>query len=246
MLHPVWIIGLFWFLGTGTWAQSPEVPLKISHLTGDFYIYTTYQTYQGAKIPAHGMYVLTEEGVILLDTPWDSSQFQPLLDSISSRHQQEVKLILATHWHSDKTAGLEYYKEMGIPTYTTSLTDEWSQRNQHKRAEFLFAQDTVFRLGSYAFETFYPGEGHSADNIVLWFEQEKILYGGCLIKGAEAKNLGNMEHANVLEYYPTLLKVKEKYPNPNWIILSHSNWDNLKSLDHSIELAKKLREDHLK
>ncbi|MCK6694199.1 MAG: subclass B1 metallo-beta-lactamase, partial [Thermoanaerobaculia bacterium] len=74
---------------------------------------------------------------------------------------------MATHWHSDKTAGLEYYRQQGIKTYTTVLTDELCQKNNKKRAEFLMAKDTVFRAGQYAFETYYPGEGHTADNIII-------------------------------------------------------------------------------
>lgn len=71
---------------TNIFGQAKEPNLKISHLTGDFYIYTTYNTYEGSRTPAHGMYLLTNAGAVLFDTPWDTTQFQPLLDSIKSRH----------------------------------------------------------------------------------------------------------------------------------------------------------------
>ncbi|TDQ16628.1 metallo-beta-lactamase class B [Algoriphagus boseongensis] len=229
------------FLGNSFFLQAQEEKLKITQLQGDFYLYTTYSTYEGNAIPAHGLYLLTEEGAVLLDTPWDTTQFQPLLDSIWTKHQQKVKLCIATHWHSDRTAGLEYYRQQGIQTYTTELTDQLSKQNGQKRAEHMIRQDTVFQVGSYAFETFYPGEGHTKDNLVLWFGEEKILYGGCLIKGTDAKNLGYMGDANPLDYWATLQNVKEKYPNPSWIILSHSTYDQGESLDHSIDLARKLK-----
>ena len=171
-----------------TFGQT-KAKLSIAHLTGDFYIYTTYNTYEGNQIPAHGMYVSTKAGVVLFDTPWDTTQFQPLLDSIQARHHQKVNLCIATHWHGDRTQGLEYYKQQGIRTYTTTLTDEFSKKNNHKRAEFLMTKDTIFEVGGFAFEVYYPGGGHTVDNIVVWFDQEKILYGGCLIKGASAKEL---------------------------------------------------------
>ena len=135
------------------------------------------------------MYLVTNNGVVLFDTPWDTTQFQPLLDSIKSKHSKIVIMCIATHWHSDRTEGLEYYKKNGIKTYTTLLTDELSKKNGQKRAEYLIEKDTTFHVEQYTFETFYPGEGHTADNIVIWFEKEKILYGGCLIKGADAENL---------------------------------------------------------
>src|SRR5688572_33251789 len=106
--------------------QTVGPKLKISHLTGDFYIYTTYNMYEGNQIPANGMYVITSEGVVMFDTPWDTTQFQLLLDSISLKHHARVIMCMATHWHSDRTEGLAYYRQQGIRTYTTSLTDEYS------------------------------------------------------------------------------------------------------------------------
>jgi len=226
---------------TSSFGQPKNPALKISHLTGDFFIYTTYNVYEGNQIPANGMYLLTDDGVVLFDTPWDTTQFQPLLDSIKIKHNKRVIFCLATHWHGDRTEGLAYYKKQGIKTYTTRLTDEWSKQNNKKRAEYLIENDTVFTVGQYSFETYYPGQGHTADNIVIWFDKEKILYGGCLIKGADAENLGYLGDANVKAYYATLKKVEKKCLNPKFIIVSHSDWNNLNSLPHSIELARKLK-----
>ncbi|MFZ9388390.1 MAG: BlaB/IND/MUS family subclass B1 metallo-beta-lactamase [Chitinophagaceae bacterium] len=217
--------------------------LEITQLTADFYIYTTYNTYQDNQVPANGMYLVTREGVVLFDTPWDTTQFQPLLDSIRTRHKKNVTLCLATHWHSDKTAGLEYYKQQGIKTFTTVLTDQLSQKNEKKRAEFLMTKDTLFRSGQYTFATYYPGPGHTEDNIVVWFPKEKILYGGCLIKGADDENLGYLDDGNKLEYEATLKRVQQKCRNPKYIIVAHSDWKNINSLKHSIEMARALRNE---
>jgi metallo-beta-lactamase class B len=215
--------------------------LKITQLKDNFYVYTTYNNYQNSLLPAHGMYFITNAGAVLLDTPWDTTQFQPLLDSIKVKHNKEVLMCIATHWHSDRTEGLEYYKQKGIKTYTTALTDQLSKKNNKKRAEFTIEKDTIFTVAGHTFETYYPGEGHTADNIVLWFKEQKILYGGCLIKGADAENLGYMGDANPNEYATTLKNVKKKYPKPNHIIISHSSWLNKSSLKHSIMLANRLK-----
>ncbi len=226
---------------THIFGQAESAKLKISHLTGDFYIYTTYNTYQESKVPANGMYVVTNDGVVMFDTPWDTTQFQPLLDSIKVLHNKSVVMCFATHWHSDKTAGLEYYRHKGIKTYTTILTDELSRKNSKKRAEFLMANDTVFHVGQYSFETYYPGQGHTEDNIVIWFKKEKILYGGCLIKGADDENLGFLGDGNATEYESTLKNVQKKCRKPKFIVIAHSDWKNINSLKHSLNLAKELK-----
>ena len=238
-MRTILLIITFHFSLTNIFGQTEEPKLKITHLTGDFYIYATYNTYEESKVPANGMYLITNKGVVLFDTPWDTTQFQPLLDSIKLKHNKNVIVCFATHWHSDRTAGLQYYKKQKIKTYTTVFTDELSKKNNKKRAEFLISKDTIFNIGQYSFETYYPGQGHTADNIVIWFSKEKILYGGCLIKGAEAENLGYLGDANVAEYETTLINVKKKCPDPKFIIVSHHDWTNINSLKHSIKLARK-------
>ncbi len=237
---------LLFFSLTNIFAQAEKAKLKISHLAGDFYIYTTYNLYEDYQVPANGMYLVTSNGVVMFDTPWDTTQFQPLLDSIQLKHGKTVVMAIATHWHSDKTAGLEYYRQQGIKTYTTVRTDELSRKNHKKRAEFLMANDTVFNMGQYAFETYYPGEGHTADNIVIWFKNEKILYGGCLIKGVDDENLGYLGDANVTAYASTLKNVQQKCRRPKFIIIAHNDWKNTNSLKHSLKMAKELKKKNNK
>ncbi|MCD6017815.1 MAG: bla [Bacteroidetes bacterium] len=217
-------------------AQTPG--LKISHLTGDFYVYTTYKAYKGTPVSANGSYVVTNKGVIIIDTPWDTIQFQPLLDSIENRHRQKVVLCIATHSHEDRSAGLEYYKQKGIKTYTSKQTDVISEKTGEKRAEFLFSKDTTFTLGQYSFETYYPGEGHTKDNIVIWFPKEKILHGGCAIKSMEAADLGYVKEANLSEWPKSLNRIKKHCASPKFIIPGHQSWRSLKSIDHTLKLLK--------
>ena len=230
------IICLFFF--TNIFAQTADSNLKIAHLTGDFYIFTTFNLYKGNPIPANGMYLVTNNGVVMFDTPWDKTQFQPLIDSIKVKHNKNVILCIATHFHEDRTGGLEYYRQQGIKTYTTKQTDELSKGSSKKRAEFLIYKDTVFTAGQYSFQTYFPGQGHTADNIVIWFEKEKILYGGCLIKSVEDDNLGNLADANVKAYATTVKNVLKKCKKPKYIIPGHSDWSSTKSLKHTLKMAQ--------
>lgn len=245
MMRIIILFIVFGFSIINSFGQTGNTKLNITHLAGDFFIYTTYNTYKDYQVPANGMYLVTNKGVVMFDTPWDTTQFQPLLDSIKLKHNKNVVLCFATHWHSDKTAGLEYYRQLGVKTYTTVLTDSLSKKNNKKRAEFLMLKDTVFSVGQYSFETYYPGEGHTSDNIVIWFEKEKILYGGCLIKGATDDNLGYLGDANETAYASTLRKVQQRCRKPKFIVIAHSDWNNINSLKHSFKMAKKLRRKSL-
>jgi metallo-beta-lactamase class B len=99
----------------------------------------------------------------------------------------------------------------------------------------------VFTLGPYTFETYYPGPAHTEDNIVIWFENEKILYAGCLVKGTDTDNLGYLGDGNVSEYAATLKNVQKKFRNPRFIVIAHSDWNDIRSLPHSLKMARSLK-----
>ena len=222
-----------------TFGQTANQKLIITHVTKGFYVYTTFgNPGDGSLFPANSMYVVTDKGVVLFDTPWDTTQFQPLLDSIQLRHHKPVILCISTHFHSDRTAGLAYYQQHGIATYTTKLTDSLSQQKGGPRAANIICQDTTFRIGQYTFETFYPGKGHSPDNIVLWFGKEKLLYGGCFVKSMDTDSPGNLLDANVAEWIASIKKVETKFGQPNYIITGHQSWKSKQSLVHTSALLK--------
>lgn len=223
------------------YSQPKENALKISPLQDDFYIFTTYNYYKGSKIPANGMYLVTEKGVVLFDSPWDTTQFQPLLDSIQQRHHKKVIMCIASHFHEDRTGGLQYYGDLGIRTYTTKKTDELSSKRGMKRAKYLIEKDTTFTIEDYRFQVIYPGHGHAPDNIIFWFEKERILYGGCLIKSTEDESLGNLADADVSVYAVTLKYVQQKCNDPKYIIPGHNSWLDSRSLQHTLEMAEQIK-----
>jgi metallo-beta-lactamase class B len=226
----------FCFIRPICYGQGEIGKLEISHLTGDFFIYTTFKNLNGKPFPSNSMYLVTDKGVVLFDTPWDSTQFEPLLDSISIKHHKKVILCIATHFHSDRTAGLAFLKNHAVKTYSSKLTYELCSKYKEKQAEYYFTKDTLFSVGSHRFLAYFPGEGHTKDNIVIWFDQEKILYGGCLVKSSEADGLGYVADANVNAWAATIRRLMSKFANPNFIIPGHQNWQSKNSLVHTLDL----------
>jgi metallo-beta-lactamase class B len=222
--------------------QMPKPALLISHLTGDFYVYTTYGLFKGTPVASNSMYVVTSSGAVLFDTPWDSTQFQPLLDSIKARHGKNVVMCISTHFHEDRTAGLAYYKMKGIRTYTSKQTDDLSKKRNENRAEFLIYKDSLFKVGNHSFQTYYGGPGHSPDNIVIWFEKEKILYGGCLVKSTEADDLGNLSDANLQTWAASIQNIQHKFSDPQYIIPGHLDWSSKQSLTHTLDLIREYKQ----
>lgn len=219
--------------------QTGLPALEISHLTGDFYVFTTYGSYKGQRVPANGLYVVTPGGAVMIDTPWDTTQFAPLLDSIRVRHGKEVVLCLATHSHADRTAGFHFLRERGAKTFSSEQTYQLSRASGYKLAEFRFRRDTTFTVGGRSFTAYYPGEGHTRDNIVVWFPEARILYGGCLVKSTEAIDLGNVTEANLAAWPATMRNVSRQFPRPRYVIPGHQSWASTASLRHTVELLRR-------
>jgi metallo-beta-lactamase class B len=230
------VMGLFLSISLFGQAQNPS--LKITHLTGNFYVFTTYRTFKDKPMSSNGLYFLTDKGAVMIDTPWDTTQFQPLLDSIELKHMKKVVLCIATHSHEDRTGGLQFLKQKGVRTYTTKQTDDICKERGEKRPEFYFTKDTAFKVGKYSFQTFYGGEGHTKDNIVIWFSKDKILYAGCVIKSTEATDLGYVRESNLATWPITLTNIKQKFPNYKFIIPGHQDWTSIKSFDHTLDLLR--------
>jgi glyoxylase-like metal-dependent hydrolase (beta-lactamase superfamily II) len=239
MMRIIFIIGILLTHSMIVISQSINKRLSISKLLDDFYIYTTYKVLNGSLFPSNGMYVVTDSGIIMIDTPWDIEQTYPLLDSIEKRHNKEVKSCIVTHYHDDRTAGLDLLKQRGIKTYSSFKTWILCKEKNERQAEFYFIGDTIYNFGNYILLTYYPGEGHTKDNIVIWFKKEKILYGGCLIKSIESHGLGNIVDANIVQWSISVKNVIRKFPKTSFIIPGHFDWSDKNSLKHTLKLLKR-------
>lgn len=229
-------IAFFIFLSLQVSAQEK---LRIIPIAEDLYVYTTWELYGDKPYPSNSMYLVTSEGVILFDTPWDSTQYQPLLDSIQKKHNSKVIMCIATHYHDDRTGGFSYYRKKGIKTCSSKLTAQLCRENNKEEAEFRFTSDSsMYYFDEKPFLVYYPGEGHTKDNIVIWFDKQKVLYGGCLVKSTEAPDLGNIADANLSKYPVTIKRLMKMFPNRSIVIPGHLGWSDKGSLEHTLKLLE--------
>ncbi|QJB31429.1 subclass B1 metallo-beta-lactamase [Chitinophaga oryzae] len=227
-------------------AQTQNEPLRIQRLAGNCYVYTTMGTLEnGARFPSNSMYVITRQGAVMIDIPWDTAQLMPLLDTIRQRHGKEVIACIATHFHDDRTAGLNALAARGIKTYSTALTLALCKKEQNDQAEYIIPEDTTFRFGDRRLEVFYPGAGHSPDNIVIWVPEDKVLYGGCFVKSTDSRDLGNLSDASPHEWKKSMMKLKARYPRPVATVPGHGPLDSRhNACDHTLQLIKAYGEEH--
>ncbi len=223
---------------SSSFCQKEAQNIKLTHLTGNFYIHTSYKLLDNVPYPSNGLFVITDKGAILLDTPWDENQTRQLADSIEKNFNKKIILCIVTHFHDDRTAGLDILKKSGVKTYSTRLTHKISIEKKEKTAGYFFNNDTTFTIDSLIFDTYFPGEGHTKDNIVVWFPEARILYGACIVKSIESQGLGNVNDANLKEWPTSVKRILDKFPEINYVIPGHMKWSGKDALIHTLQLLK--------
>lgn len=222
-----------------------QLKIKVTPLTSRLLVHTTSRVYQGEPFPSNGIIAKTEDGIVLVDTGWDTltdtDQTQQLLDWIDKNLHQPVKLCIVTHFHDDRVGGIAVLRKAGVRVISTALTAEKAVKEGYERPEGILPNDTTFVVGKLPIRCIFPGEGHTSDNIVVWFPTEKTLHGGCFIKSYAAFGLGNVADANVNEWANSIRRLQQKIPTPKFIIPGHQEWDKSTSLNHTLKLLEMKR-----
>jgi metallo-beta-lactamase class B len=160
-------------------------------------------------IPSNGLIVDTRGGLLLIDTAWTEAQTEVILRYGDSVLRQEWIGAVVTHDHDDRAGGVGALLRRRIPVAALDLTVASLEKRGVRGVTTLFAAATGAYKGDRGFEAFYPGPGHAPDNIVLKIDD--VVFGGCLIKSAAARDLGFTGDANLAAWPAAVRRVSERY-----------------------------------
>lgn len=215
-------------------AESSYVELV--NVTEGIWIHTTYEEYNGKRTGSNGMVIDTPDGLVLIDTPWNNEQTRELLKLTKSIFKKDFALALITHAHSDRIGGIDALLENGIDVRSTQLTANIAERNGYGKPTPSLDPDMNILVGGLNVNVFYPGEGHSADNIVIWLPDKKLLFAGCLIKALDSETLGSNSDTNMEQWPHSIENVMKRYPRPDIVIPGHGKYGDSDLLEHTLEL----------
>jgi metallo-beta-lactamase class B len=213
--------------------------VELTKVRNNTWVHTTYADYNGKRTSSNGLVVNTSAGLVLIDTPWNNEQTKELIKLTKSEFKKDFSLAVITHAHEDRIGGIDALLENKIDVRSRILTAQLAEKNGYKKPVPSLDSEPNIKVGDVRVEVFYPGEGHTADNIVVWIPQYKVLFGGCLVKSMDSKGLGGTIDANIEQWPVSLKKVLEKYPDTEVVIPGHGNWGGIELLEHTLELLNR-------
>lgn len=207
---------------------------------------------------------------VWVDTALTDDATRQVHQWLKQRYRDPNVLQINTGFHNDNLAGNGYLIKEGVPCYGSDLTpqlikERWPETVKmclpyYERAGEPYRQGFLeplappnklyplkegFRLqvGQESVEVYFPGASHTLDNVVVYFEKKQILYGGCMIKAAQAQTPGFTGDADMEAWPGSVRKVLERYPDARLVVPGHGHWGDHTLTRHTIKLLTRTAQE---
>ena len=226
--------------------QNPTIyktaTLEIDSIASNTYVHRTYlSTKEWGKVACNGAIYVSRAESVVFDTPATDSVSIELISWIKAHTHSRIKAIVVNHSHADCLGGLAVFHTAGIPSYSSKRTQLFARNdtvNKPVVPQYGFTKELILKIGGTSIINYFPGEGHTRDNIVSYIPATKVLFGGCIIK-ALGSGKGNLAEANVTTWAESVRNVKQKFPNAVIIIPGHGAYGTRSLLDYTIKMFAK-------
>jgi metallo-beta-lactamase class B len=212
--------------------------IDCSKIKENVWIHISYMLLNGYKTPSNGLVYNTIDGAVLIDTAWDNQQTKELCDFVKKNINKKILCCVISHAHEDRLGGVEYLRNQDIDVYMTKTTIEIAKNKHYLIGNKTLVIDDSY-LKTYGINTEYLGAAHTKDNIVIYLEREKVLFGGCLLKSSDSENLGNIEDADVKSWKVVIEKMYKEYIDKNIVVVpGHGKYGGIEIIEHTRKLLK--------
>ncbi|QNF35388.1 subclass B1 metallo-beta-lactamase [Adhaeribacter swui] len=210
--------------------------LKILKIGDQVYQHTSYlNTESFGKVDCNGMIVFSGKEAVIFNTTTSDATSAELINWVKNTLGCQIKAVIPTHFHADCLGGLAEFHRQSIPSYANNTTIQLAEAKNITVPKNGFTGLLHLQVGHKKVLTEFIGEGHTPDNVIGYFPEEKIMFGGCLIKEVGAGK-GNLEDANVTAWPTTVNQLKTKYPDVKLIVPGHGKNGGPELLDYTVKL----------
>jgi metallo-beta-lactamase class B len=202
-------------------------------LTAEVAIHTSFKNFQNAAIPANGLVINTQDGLVLVDATWDNYLAKNLLKETDQAFGGKVRYVLVTSAHEDRIGGLAFWQRQGAKVICHRITALELVARGFAAPEIVLAGDSVLTLGQVRLEVCFPGAGHTPDNLAVWLPEAQILFGGGLVRSATTRGPGDTADADLIGWKAALEILHQRYLQARIVVPGIGPFGGADLLKHS-------------
>jgi metallo-beta-lactamase class B len=218
--------------------------IRLLPIKDSIYVHETWHKSEGfGRFPSNGLIIIRGGQALMIDTPMDNQKTEKLYLYLKDSMNVKIDKMIAGHFHGDCVGGLAFLQSKGVESIANDMTVDFCRQLGKPVPSHPFSESYKFDFNGMQVECRYFGGGHTVDNIVVWLPQEKILFGGCLVRAANADQLGNLRDAAVGEWDKTISRILKAYPEIETVIPGHGAYGGVELLEHTTDLVKKHKLD---
>ena len=231
------------YLAAACVAHAQDLPPNIKKIKEGIYVYV------GNKFNSNCGIVITQEGVLLIDSGHNPTDSRAILDAVKKLTPLPVRFLIDTEPHGDHTTGHFVFSPPAIIVAHDGATESIKAAYNPKRNEKLMAESRemraafegfrlvlphveyrekmTLRLGERAFELLYLKGVHSEADTAVWLPAERVLFSASGIV---------VDQFNILRPFvtiPDILAASKmmKALNPEVVIPGHGQPGTVKIFD---------------
>jgi metallo-beta-lactamase class B len=222
--------------------KPSEDTVQFSKLATNVWMHTSYKNVEPwGLVFTNGLVIERDNFSLLVDTAWNIQQTTQIIEWAKIKLKKPIKASIHTHAHSDKMGGIVALHKAKISTYASSMSNELAPTHDLIPAkndlDITSVGDQTLWEG---LNVFYPGGGHTHDNIVVYDRESQIIFGGCLIRPGNSDSLGYTGDANIEHWSQAARNVANAFPEGSIVVPSHGEPGGREVLINTIEIAKPL------
>lgn len=219
---------------------EPATTVTLRRLSNGLWLHTSTRSLdEWGTVPSHGLVVEHEDGPLLLDTAWGAAATTELLAQIERELGKRPQVAIVTDFHDDRAGGVEALTAAGVEVWSSAGVIAALEAASAPTPEHAFEQlPWSGTIAGVDIDVYFPGAGHTSENLTVWLPAQRVLLGGCLLRDLDSRSLGNLADADLDAWVPTLQALKTRYPNVETIVPSHGEPGDARLLDHTLALVR--------
>ncbi len=213
--------------------------IKLIPIADSVFVHVSYASINNSgRFASNGLIFIKNGKALMIDTPVNNELTGGIYNYLLDSMKVKVVDFIPGHYHVDCIGGLAFLTDHGVRSIANKMTQEKCREFQLPVPDTAFIDSMCFKFEGENVCCYSLGAGHTADNIVVYFPDYKILFGGCLVKAMEVKSIGNIADADVKTWPATIRKVKQKFPDVKVVVPGHGIPGGAELLDKTLRIVE--------